>query len=213
MTESIVGVLMGLLAVAGSQVAARDAAIARSKAALALEISVGDNPIQLVEAVEVEWPDSSLGCPERGMIYTPVMTAGYRVTLGVGPDRFVVHATPSRAVICGRPPRGEARDAKLPPADALVGLRLAEQARADLAHRLHVGKDSVTVSFYRANLWPDAGLGCPVTGQVYSPQPTKGFLIALESGGSAYEYHSDMNRVVSCAGASKQPPDPLLSGR
>ena len=77
------------------------------------------------------------------MVYAPMITAGYRVTLGVGRDRFVVHATPDRAVVCGKPraPGGDARDAKLPPADAVVGLRLAEQARADLASRLRVGKD------------------------------------------------------------------------
>ncbi|MEZ4619795.1 MAG: YbaY family lipoprotein [Caldilineaceae bacterium] len=34
-----------------------------------------------VSAVEaVEWPDSSLGCPEAGMMYMQVITPGYRIT-------------------------------------------------------------------------------------------------------------------------------------
>jgi hypothetical protein len=139
------------------------------------------------------------------MVYTPVITAGYRVTLGVGRDRFVVHATSDRAVVCGRPraPEGDARDAKLPPTDALVGLRLSEQARAALASRLRVGKESVTVNLFRPIMWPDPSLGCPVKNQVYPQQPTKGFVIDLASGGQSYEYHSDMTRVVTCPQASK----------
>ena len=52
-------------------------------------------------------------------------------------------------------------------------------------------------------MWPDPSLGCPVKGQVYPPQPTRGFLIELASGGKTYEYHSDMNRVVTCADVLK----------
>jgi hypothetical protein len=139
------------------------------------------------------------------MVYAPVITEGYKVTLGVGRDRFVVHVTSGRAVICGRPqaPRDDARDAKLPPTDAVVGLRLSEQARTDLAGRLRIGKESVTVNLFRPTMWPDASLGCPVKDQVYPPQPTRGFLIELASGGQSYEYHSDMTRVVTCSQASK----------
>jgi len=189
----------------GHQGPPRDAVIERAKATLAQEASVSADIIELVEAVEADWRDSSLGCPERGMVYTPVMTAGYKVTLGVGPDRFVVHATPGRAVVCGRPraPKNDARDAKLSPTDSLVGLRLAEQARVDLANRLQVGIDRVTVSFFRSIMWPDSSLGCPVQDQVYPQQPTRGFVIDLASGGQSYEYHSDLTRIVMCSQASK----------
>jgi len=192
---------MAVVAAQGS----RQSAIDRAKTRLAEEVSVTTDVIELVEAVEAEWRDSSLGCPERGMVYAQVMTTGYSVTLRVGRDRFVVHATSDHAVICGtpRPPGGDARDAKVPPTDALVGLRLSEQARADLAGRLRVGKERVTVNLFRQIMWPDTSLGCPVKNQVYPQQPTKGFVIDLASGGRSYEYHSDMTRVVTCPQASK----------
>ena len=203
--HTFIAVLLGSMAMTGRQGAPRDTAIERAKATLAQEVSVSADVIELVEAVEADWRDSSLGCPERGMVYTPVMTGGYKVTLGVGPERFVVHATSDRAVVCGRPraPGSDARDAKLSSTDALVGLRLAEQARVDLATRLGVGQDRVTVSFFRSIMWPDPSLGCPVKDQVYPPQPTRGFVIDLTSGGQSYEYHSDMTRVVTCSPASK----------
>jgi hypothetical protein len=203
--NSFVAVLVGSMAVTGGQRVPRDSAVDRAKALLAQEMSVTTDLIELVEAVEAEWRDSSLGCRERGMVYTPVITAGYRVTLGVGRDRFVVHTTSDRAVVCGRPrtPRGDSRDAKLPPTDALVGLRLSEQARADLATRLGVGKERVTVNLFRPMMWPDSSLGCPVKDQRYPQQPTRGFVIDLAFGGQSYEYHSDMTRVVTCSLASK----------
>ena len=182
----------------------RDSAVDRAKATLAQEVSVPADLIELVDVVEAEWRDSSLGCRERDMVYTPMIIAGYRVTLGVGRDRFVVHATSERAVVCGRPrpPGGDSRDSKLPPTDALVGLRLSEQARADLASRLRVGKESVTVNLFSPMMWPDPSLGCPVKDQVYPQQPTRGFVIHLGSGGQSYEYHSDMTRVTTCPQAS-----------
>lgn len=203
-TNGFVLIVVGLMAVVRAQVP-RDTAIARAKARLAQEVSVAAELIELVEVVEAEWRDTSLGCPERDMVYTPVITEGYRVTLGVGRDQFVVHATSDRAVICGRPraPRADARDAKLPPTDALVGLRLSEQARADLASRLRVDKESVTVNLFRPIMWPDPSLGCPVKDQVYPQQPIRGFVIDLASGGQSYEYHSDMTRVVTCSQATK----------
>ena len=92
----------------------------------------------------------------------------------------------------------DAAGAKTAPASAIAGLKLAEQARDELAKKLSVEKGQVTINFFRPATWPDASLGCPAEGQVYPKQPTKGFIIELASGGKTYEYHSDMNRVVPC---------------
>jgi hypothetical protein len=46
--------------------------------------------------------------------------------------------------------------------------------------------------------WPDLSLGCPVQGQEYPSQPTRGFLIELAADGKTYHYHSDMNRAIAC---------------
>ena len=200
MTESVAVLLLALMTIAGGQAAPRDAAIDQARAAVAREFAVGTDVIEVLDVVEAEWRDSSLGCPERGMFYAPVMTSGYGVTLGVGRDRFVVHVASGRVVICGKPrtPTGDARDAKLPPANALVGLRLAERARVDLARSLKVGRTSVTVNFFRPVIWPDPSLGCPVKGREYPREPTSGFLIELASNGKTYEYHSDTNRAILC---------------
>jgi hypothetical protein len=202
--------LWGLVAIADSPGPSRDAAIELARATLAQEVSVEGDSFELIGATAAEWRDSSLGCPERGMVYTPVITPGYRVTLGARGSRYVVHVGQGRAVVCRglsgsekrvRPPApGSAvsGDGKMEPAGALAGLKLAEKARDDLAKKLSVEKQQVTINFFRPTTWPDASLGCPTPGRVYPQEVTMGFLIELASGGKNYEYHSDMNRIVPC---------------
>jgi len=202
--------LSGLVATAADQGSPRDAAIALAKTTLTREVGAGAENAVLVSITDAVWRDSSLGCPQRGNVYTQVMTSGYRVTLSLQGTPYVVHVGQGRAVVCGNaagavkrvpPPPSDAsaaRESKLPSTSAVAGLKLAEQARADLARKLGVEKDAVTINFFRPAEWPDAGLGCPAEGQMYTQQLTKGFTIELASGGKNYEYHSDMNHVVPC---------------
>jgi hypothetical protein len=202
--------LLGLVATTADQGSPRDAAIELAKATLTREVGAGAEKAVLVSITDAVWRDSSLGCPERGNVYTQVMTSGYRVTLSLRGTPHVVHVGQGRAVICGNtaralkrvpPPPADAsaaRESKLPSTSAVAGLKLAEQARADLAKKLGVEKDAVTINFFRPAEWPDASLGCPADGQMYTQQLTKGFTIELASAGKNYEYHSDMNHVVPC---------------
>ena len=202
--------LSGLVATAADQGSPRDAAIALAKTTLTREVGAGAENAVLVSITDAVWRDSSLGCPQRGNVYTQVMTSGYRVTLSLQGTPYVVHVGQGRAVVCGNaagavkrvpPPPSDAsaaRESKLPSTSAVAGLKLAEQARADLARKLGVEKDAVTINFFRPAEWPGAGLGCPAEGQMYTQQLTKGFTIELASGGKNYEYHSDMNHVVPC---------------
>ncbi len=55
-----------------------------------------------VERVESrEWNDSSLGCPQPGMMYAQVITPGYLVIVAGGGKRLEYHTdTSGRAVLC-----------------------------------------------------------------------------------------------------------------
>ena len=67
---------------------------------LSEHLGVDEQSISLDDVVAVDWPDSSLGCPEPGRSYAPIIMSGYRVTLAVDGDE----RTPPRA--CGRHPSG-----------------------------------------------------------------------------------------------------------
>ena len=77
----------------------------------------------------------------------------------------------------------------LHPADA--GLQnLIEKAKADLAQRLKISVNEITLVEATSVVWPDASLGCPQPGMAYIQVPEDGLLIKLQVGDQAYSYHS-----------------------
>ena len=49
--------------------------------------------LEVVSAESVTWPDGSLGCPRKGMLYTQSLVPGYRVKLRVGKEVWDYHAS------------------------------------------------------------------------------------------------------------------------
>jgi len=191
---------MVMLGQSDAQELTRERAVAMATAELMRVVGMAEASIAVVDATAAQWRDSSLGCPQRGMAYEPVITPGYRVTLRAGNGRHSVHVGAGRAVLCGTPLRGDARDGKLARPSPTAGLKLAEQARTDAAARLGIPPERIAINFFRPTTWPDAQLGCPApAGEAApQPQPVRGFLIELSAAGTTYEYHADQTRVVRC---------------
>jgi len=63
-----------------------------------LKVTTGE--ITLVRAEEVQWSDSSLGCPKPGMMYAQVITPGYRIVLEHAGQEFDYHVGNNRMVLC-----------------------------------------------------------------------------------------------------------------
>jgi hypothetical protein len=76
------------------------------------------------------------------------------------------------------------------PADAELQA-LVDQARVDLARRLDIDIDLITVLEAREVTWPDTSLGCPAEGMAYQQVPQAGLLIRLGAERQMYFYHSD----------------------
>ena len=90
-----------------------------------------------------------------------------------------------------------------------VDSQLVQQAKKDLAKRLSINADKVTLRELRAVTWPDASLGCPKAGEVYAQGPQDGFLIRLEAGGRMYFYHSTgTQKPFLCEETSQMIPHP-----
>lgn len=71
---------------------------------LAQRLSLSISQIDLVDAKEVIWPDSSLGCPQPGMAYADVLTPGYMIILKAGDKEYEYHASKGTFVIyCENP--------------------------------------------------------------------------------------------------------------
>lgn len=65
--------------------------VAAAVQALAARLNVPESAITVVSWEPVDWPDTSLGCPEPGMMYAQVITPGYRVVLEVEGKTYEAH--------------------------------------------------------------------------------------------------------------------------
>jgi|GEM_PF-3707862 len=77
-----------------------------SQAHLARTKAVQITDITVVSVVAVDWPDTSLGCPQEGLLYAQVITPGFMVLLSHDGKQYTYHtdqaenASEVRAVDC-----------------------------------------------------------------------------------------------------------------
>jgi hypothetical protein len=69
-----------------------DALVEEARADLSKKLGIPEDQVSLLTASEVNWPDSSLGCPQSGMAYSQIVTRGYLVRLSAGGMTYEYHA-------------------------------------------------------------------------------------------------------------------------
>lgn len=103
MTHAAIGILLLVLAMTAAEDKEQDVAVALAKKTLCGKLGVSADAVQVEKAEAVDWPDASLGCPEKGMMYAQMITPGHKVWLKVGGKTYPVHVGAGRAVVCGGP--------------------------------------------------------------------------------------------------------------
>jgi hypothetical protein len=79
------------------------ALIELAKKDLAQQLSVAADQITVVSSVYMDWPDSSLGCPQPGFAYSQVITPGYRIVLEQAQKQYDYHTNLVKAVVLCTP--------------------------------------------------------------------------------------------------------------
>ena len=177
------------------QLSDAERAVARAAiSALAAELQVPEDRIQVDTIRAVEWRDSSIGCPQPGRAYLQVITPGHKVTLRAEGRVHVVHEAKGRAFVCektkpyaGINPKGE----------LVFGSEMLE-ARRDLASRLGVPESEIQMTGAQEQTWDDAGLGCPEPGKSHPPGKVSGWVLTLAHGKREFTYHTDLDRTIPC---------------
>ncbi len=144
----------------------------------------------------VEWPDSSLGCPQAGQSYLQVITPGYLVSLVADGKSYAIHVGAGTAVVCDKLTADiEERRKK-----SQQIMKVYRAAQADLASRLKIDPREIKITGMTPTTWDDSNLGCPTTENDGNGTPVDGFVIKMECRGRQYEYHSDNEGdvFVSC---------------
>ena len=101
----------------------------------------------------------------------------------------------------------------IPPTPGTSGMEgLIEMAKKDLAQRLFVSVDEISLVEAKPVVWPNSSLGCPQPGMAYLQIPEDGALIVLQVAETLYEYHNGGNRgLFLCERNIKEPtPNPKL---
>ena len=174
-----------------------ETAIALVKEDLAKRLGATVEKITVLGVEAVEWPDTSLGCPQPGKTYAQVITAGYRIILKAGGEQYEYHSDNEgrQLVLCQDD--GE----RIEVIRRMVGPEKAiTSAQEDLAKRLGIPAGEVTVVSVVGDEFPASNLGCPCPKCPELPIPAivTGQRITLAAQGKNYEYHARRNMVVFC---------------
>ncbi len=72
----------------------------RAIADLAKRLDINADRIEVVRVESVEWPDTSLGCPQPGQAYAQVITPGQILVLSANGQEYEYHTSGDQIVAC-----------------------------------------------------------------------------------------------------------------
>lgn len=182
--------------------------IRAAKTDLARRLGIGVGAVYLASVERETWPDASLGFPQPGAQYDPEPAPGYRLIFETPDARL----TPYHTDMSGRVVAMDGAEvgAAAAPAPGEGGLDVVEAAVQDLANRLGVNPEDVSVVSVEDVQWMDGSLGLPEPGMVYTKAIEPGHRIVLEAAGRYFEYHSRREGTPRYAGVV-YPDDPRVT--
>lgn len=66
---------------------------------LAQDLGIPEQDISVELVDPIDWPDPSLGLPMPGMMYTQVITPGYRIVLKHGTERYEYRSNQNGSIL------------------------------------------------------------------------------------------------------------------
>lgn len=162
--------------------------------ALASDLKIAKDAIAVDTIRAVDWPDSSIGCPQPGRAYLQVITPGHKITLRAKERIYVVHESKGRAFVCHQ---NKALGSVTPELELAFGQQMLD-AQKDLAKRLGVLTTDIRPISGEQRIWLDASLDCPEPGAKFPPGPVSGWVLTLRHDKRDYTYHTDMHRTIPC---------------
>ena len=172
----------------------RDEAVRAATDVVSAKLGVPAADLRVVDVTEATWRDSSLGCPERGHVYTAALVGGFKVTLQEGSTRYEVRTGGGRAVVCD----GGAPAAKAPNEAVRPALDAASHARRHLGNRLGIAPADLVIKRIRA--WRALDGTCEPPAGV--PQEGATFFVELSREERLYRYRATRDAAWPCPDAA-----------
>ncbi len=162
---------------------------------MAADLGMKPEAFTLLSAEAVDWPDTSLGCPQPDMMYAQVIVPGWRLVFSDAAGKhYEVHTDQNgkQYVICG---------GSTPSLPTLEPSSPAElNGRQTVAERFGVSEDEVHLLSREAVDWPDSCLGCAAPNVMCLMVITPGYRLIYEVAGQKVEVHTnqDGSAVTLC---------------
>ena len=106
------------------------------------------------------------------------------------PEVIVVTATPAATLVPISPLPTPTPTPTVHPSP-FTREEFAQMAARNLARRLNVSSDAITLETAEPVSWPDVSLGCPTPGLFYAQVITPGYMVRLLYQRNEYHYHTD----------------------
>lgn len=195
----------GLLAATGAcasevlpPVKSWDFEVERARAHLAAEMGA-DADLLLVKRIErMQWGDTSLGCPEPGKGYLPVVTDGLQVTFVLDKLEYRVNLAGELVLSCERSRGASLRKTGRQSSPAMA---LFLKASGDLAERLDVPRSNIRLADIETQLWAGDEISCDSEPAAAGTAGFRGYQLTLASGGTLYVYKCSDEEARFCGPA------------
>jgi hypothetical protein len=94
--------------ISGTPPASSEAMVKMSIEMLHQKFNIPTEAVSVTEVTPMTWPDASLGCPKRGVLYIQTITPGFQILLEAEGHVFTFHTDEkSLAVLCSVEPPDE----------------------------------------------------------------------------------------------------------
>jgi hypothetical protein len=156
-------------------------AVTAARAMLAAQLKIPIEQVEVVKFEKVDWPDGCLGLPKPGEMCIQVMTPGYKVTLQVNQKQYIFRTNLDGTQVVPEQPLLK---------DLPAAVQMASQ---NLASKLGISVDAITVMTFETVDWPDGCLGVPQKGVMCTQMITPGYKVTLEANQKQYIYHTNQD--------------------
>jgi len=79
----------------------KDSAVQRAKADLAKRLNISESEIKTASASDTDFPDMSLGAPEKDEMSAQMISSGWRINLTAGGENYEYRADKYQLRLCG----------------------------------------------------------------------------------------------------------------
>lgn len=159
-------------------------------------LSLPFHDVALVSLDARDFNDSSLDCPEPGMSYQQVITAGHQAIVEADGRRFDIRVAGGYGRICHK---SKKKPGTLPSRESAI-TSMVDAARSDLAEKLDAAANQVIVTDVRPDSVDLRPVGCMPDCSGADPC---GYLIGLSYERRRYDYHASDGEIAACPAISR----------